>query len=361
MRIKAGDKWFECTPDSPIMVELTPADKANIEAMPEQATKYACFSDAAPRTREERFAWMNDPPAPSSGKVPDMMWGCEVGSPEWYAIVERTEWATVGAIAKDAQSYLVGFGFRYSALDVVISLCEARAKNGWRSFVAIGAVPASSAEGGTPPEPGADAQPEPASPYAADMSDPAKALYWKRAMASSPPEPAADDMVERLTKLAAALKKLALSKYSAPMIEAAARIAELQAEVERLKASPSPALADVISERARQCNEEGWTPEHDDQHDDGSLALAAACYAEGPGARIRVEIVTDDVSGGRGDTPVWGKRKVLVPIMWPRSWSAKWWKPKDRRRDLVRAGALIVAEIERLDRASLNVGKSDAG
>jgi hypothetical protein len=33
---------------------------------------------------------------------------------------------------------------------------------------------------------------------------------------------------------------------------------------------------------------------------------------------------------------------------WP--WEDKWWKPKDRRRDLVRAGALIVAEIERLDR-----------
>jgi hypothetical protein len=27
-----------------------------------------------------------------------------------------------------------------------------------------------------------------------------------------------------------------------------------------------------------------------------------------------------------------------------------WWKPKDRRRDLVRAAALIIAEIERLDR-----------
>lgn len=30
--------------------------------------------------------------------------------------------------------------------------------------------------------------------------------------------------------------------------------------------------------------------------------------------------------------------------------SRDWWKPKDRRRNLVKAGALIVAEIERLDR-----------
>ncbi|MGY0790895.1 hypothetical protein ACW7BJ_16135 [Azospirillum argentinense] len=38
------------------------------------------------------------------------------------------------------------------------------------------------------------------------------------------------------------------------------------------------------------------------------------------------------------------------PQIWP--WGARWWKPKDPRRDLVRAGALIAAEIERLDRAS---------
>ena len=34
--------------------------------------------------------------------------------------------------------------------------------------------------------------------------------------------------------------------------------------------------------------------------------------------------------------------------LWP--WAAEWWKPKDCRRNLVRAGALILAEIERLDR-----------
>ena len=39
-----------------------------------------------------------------------------------------------------------------------------------------------------------------------------------------------------------------------------------------------------------------------------------------------------------------------APFGWPHTWDASWWKPKDRRRDLVRAGALIIAEIERLDR-----------
>lgn len=123
--------------------------------------------------------------------------------------------------------------------------------------------------------------------------------------------------------------------------------------------APSPAPAgmkgaarDVLAERRRQVEGEGWSYEHDDEHDDGSLALAAACYAEGPSGRSRVQTITDDVSGGRGDTPVWAKRKVLVPLAWPRSWCPSWWKPSaDRRRDLVRAGALIIAEIERLDRA----------
>jgi len=36
---------------------------------------------------------------------------------------------------------------------------------------------------------------------------------------------------------------------------------------------------------------------------------------------------------------------------WPIKWMAAWFKPTDPRRDLVKAGALCIAEIERLDRA----------
>lgn len=77
----------------------------------------------------------------------------------------------------------------------------------------------------------------------------------------------------------------------------------------------------ITAERKRQIDAEGWTPEHDDAHADGALADAAACYAM-------------------------GRRTAL----WP--WSTDWWKPSpdDRVRDLVKAGALIVAEIERLQR-----------
>ncbi|MEB3421767.1 hypothetical protein VK682_24660 [Salipiger manganoxidans] len=41
--------------------------------------------------------------------------------------------------------------------------------------------------------------------------------------------------------------------------------------------------------------------------------------------------------------------------LWP--WDRKWWKPTTPRRDLVKAGALIVAEIERLDRAALRAAQ----
>lgn len=85
------------------------------------------------------------------------------------------------------------------------------------------------------------------------------------------------------------------------------------------------AMEDVAAERRRQVYDEGWTPEHDDAHSLGELAKAAASYAAG--------------------SPAW---------TWP--WDKKWWKPTDRRRDLVKAGALIVAEIERLDRAAAKHG-----
>lgn len=106
----------------------------------------------------------------------------------------------------------------------------------------------------------------------------------------------------------------------------------------------------IAAERARQVAKEGWTPEHDDEHADGSLALAAACYAvEGRPTMLVTE--REDHSGGRGEGPVWKDVQYRVPRQWPASWHASWWKPKDRIRDLVRAGALIAAEIDRLQRA----------
>jgi hypothetical protein len=95
------------------------------------------------------------------------------------------------------------------------------------------------------------------------------------------------------------------------------------------------AIDDIAAERKRQIEEEGWTAEHDDQHDSGELAASAACYA--------ISATPYDITN-----PANG----IFPYLWPVTWAKSWWKPTNRRRDLVKAGALIVAEIERLDRES---------
>lgn len=93
----------------------------------------------------------------------------------------------------------------------------------------------------------------------------------------------------------------------------------------------------IAAERERQIAVEGWTPEHDDEHDNGEMASAAVAYAGAPGRW--------DPSECRAGTA--GAR---TPLGWP--WDPKWWKPTgDAVRDLAKAGALIAAEIDRLQRA----------
>ncbi|MFG8861581.1 hypothetical protein ACEPU5_21370 [Pseudomonas aeruginosa] len=91
------------------------------------------------------------------------------------------------------------------------------------------------------------------------------------------------------------------------------------------------AWIDVQAERRRQVEAEGWTPEHDDLYCAAELPRAAAAY----------------ILSGANDE---------APAIWP--FVAKWWKPRDARANYVRAGALILAEIERLDRAAAP-GKED--
>ncbi|HCF3475434.1 TPA: hypothetical protein ACHSVP_002604 [Pseudomonas aeruginosa] len=49
-----------------------------------------------------------------------------------------------------------------------------------------------------------------------------------------------------------------------------------------------------------------------------------------------------------------GTAALLVSLAWP--WDEQWWKPSTARRDLVKACALALAEIERLDRATATQG-----
>jgi hypothetical protein len=98
-------------------------------------------------------------------------------------------------------------------------------------------------------------------------------------------------------------------------------------------------IDEIAAERARQVAEEGWSPEHDDTHTRGEMATAAGIYALVAGSTDRRWIV----KGLSGNDYIEAAMKL-----WP--WSRSWFKPTDPRRDLIKAAALIVAEIERLDR-----------
>ena len=86
----------------------------------------------------------------------------------------------------------------------------------------------------------------------------------------------------------------------------------------------------IAEERERQKYVENFNSEHDKQWVNGELALAAACYAMTP--EIRKEY----------------KHALGESKTWP--FSKEWWKPtpENRVKELIKAGALIAAEIDRL-------------
>ncbi|MEH0017317.1 ead/Ea22-like family protein, partial [Citrobacter portucalensis] len=118
------------------------------------------------------------------------------------------------------------------------------------------------------------------------------------------------------------------------------RISELEAR------AFNPAILDVVAERQRQVSAEGWTPAHDDQHRNNDMAFAAACYA------FHAAAASWDLEDG-------GVSYDSHPVPKNLPWEPDWWKPTDPRRDLVKAGALIIAEIERIDRAAGIGGKGE--
>ena len=104
----------------------------------------------------------------------------------------------------------------------------------------------------------------------------------------------------------------------------------------------------IAQERTRQVEAEGYDGSHDDHHTDFSLTSAAMCYAK--------------QATFMGQS-IW--QCTPPPMGWPPSWSPEHWKPeprtggpsptieaKDAIRMLTKAGALIAAEIDRLERAS---------
>lgn len=91
----------------------------------------------------------------------------------------------------------------------------------------------------------------------------------------------------------------------------------------------SQAAKDVTAERRRQIEQEGYDYTHDDDHA-AEMTMAACALA-----------LYSDAYPNCGQPPE----------LWP--WTPESWKPKDYRRDLVRAAALLIAEIERIDRKSI--------
>lgn len=122
--------------------------------------------------------------------------------------------------------------------------------------------------------------------------------------------------------------KLAAPQPAQTAPEAQPAVTQAGAAMER----QALAATDVLAERARQVGAEGWKPEHDDTHELGELAHAASCYALS--------------AAGYAD----------AKNEWP--WDEEYWKPSSARRDLVKAGALVLAEIERIDRAGLDGAQS---
>lgn len=97
-------------------------------------------------------------------------------------------------------------------------------------------------------------------------------------------------------------------------------------------------LALIAKERARQVFIERYTSEHDDEHDLGELALAAALFALPYDAKVGNEplLKQDDYVGLHIALEV-GCNFIVKPDF-------------DNMRRLIKAGALIVAEIERIQR-----------
>ena len=106
----------------------------------------------------------------------------------------------------------------------------------------------------------------------------------------------------------------------------------------------SDAARDVLTERRRQVTVKGWDHDHDDAQRNDEIAAFAAVYAMPESAR---DWPAKETGFGRTFA------EALIPFCW---------EPKfgDRRRDLVKAAALLVAEIERIDRAAIAASEQEA-
>lgn len=92
----------------------------------------------------------------------------------------------------------------------------------------------------------------------------------------------------------------------------------------------------IAVERQRQLDVEGFDTSHDDKHSGGELSAAASAYT----------LLACDIMAG---TPYPQAVLERLERAWP--WEECWWKPSpDPIRNLIKAGALLAADIDRLHR-----------
>ena len=100
----------------------------------------------------------------------------------------------------------------------------------------------------------------------------------------------------------------------------------------------------IAAERERQIEELGYTQDHDAEHDEADLAFAAVCYAA-PVPVYLFRYVEQPAQPGQGQGG---------SVQWVEPWPLGWARPeraadRDGRIDeLVKAGALIAAELDRM-------------
>ncbi|MFU7103214.1 hypothetical protein ACM747_06195 [Pseudomonas aeruginosa] len=156
--------------------------------------------------------------------------------------------------------------------------------------------------------------------------------------AKLPAEQIADALIFKWPVLQGARNQLNIKRISEQPYDESKLHSAIAAMLAAAPGKEAPqAWIDVQAERRRQVEAEGWTPEHDDEHACDEIAAFACFYAMPPAARD-----WDTSSTGYGDT--------LGEAILPEGWEPK---TGDRRREMVKACALTLAEIERLDRAGI--------
>lgn len=100
----------------------------------------------------------------------------------------------------------------------------------------------------------------------------------------------------------------------------------------------------IAEERKRQIEFEGYTPQHDSEHTARELISAARTYSESADLHLLSESFEPSDSWHNTNEPFYW---IEIKNHWP--WDEESFKPTTALRDLVKAGALIAAAIDRLN------------